>query len=109
MAIKTLKELANYIKQSSTFVEDAVLDFERARYYITDSAYDNKHLEYYLIADETYNPLTVKSILADSYKYPNARITLFSEDLNMVRACKGFSTQIGDGNFGEANAVVLIG
>lgn len=105
--MKNLKNLADYVKNSKKFLSTVLCDFGGITEEVTNCGYDPKDKIYYLFCNEDDNPIPLKSILADSYKYPIVNIVAASETLLRTKEINSFSTLYGIESFGEGNSLVI--
>ena len=105
--MKTLNNLREYILKSKTWIDCVGIECNGLRSYVYDFATDAKTSTVYLYCDPDRTPLTVKEILAASYRYPNLALYVYSEDPECYGSVKGFTVSGGDPNFGEPNLLEL--
>ena len=101
--MKILKDLRDYITNSKIWIDYVGLECEGVRSPVFDYAPDVKTNTVYLFCKEDGKPLTVKELLAASYKYPNLKLSIWEEDWEYFGSVKGFLPHEGDPNFGEPN------
>ena len=102
-----LTDLANFIRNNKKFISGLALNIDNVQLDVTNYAYDNYDMIFYLMADDD-NPISAKEILKESYKYPaNTKLAVICEEFNCIAPVKGFSTQYGNSSFGEPNLAII--
>lgn len=91
--MKTLKDLADFITNNKKFVTQVHGAFGKYTIPVSDFGYDSKDRVMYLFCDEDANPISVKDLLAASYRYPKVPIVIANETLAEINEVKSFHTE----------------
>lgn len=106
--MKNLKSLTDYIKNNKRFGCQLAGDFDGVVIPVTDYGYEPKTKVFYLLCDFGNPPLSTKTILQAAHKYQMVlNIAIGSEELGTIKDVNYFSTEYGEGSFGESDTVVL--
>lgn len=103
-----LNDLANYIKNNKKFISGLAAYVQNVQFDITTYAYDPQDRTFYLMASDDDDPIAVKDILRESYRYPDqTKLAIICEEFKCIAPVRSFSTQFGDPNFGDPNLVII--